>query len=141
MTGSAITLLLPARSRFGGQRLGPSASRWFARADPRHPEVPVRQELCSVEGYAWMMASATRQRDAGDAGSHVWLRADPVHVRPDINGVRLLSHGDALLLEPADAGEFLDALRPLFTDSGMEIDAPIATRWYVRLPAGTTLPP
>ena len=141
MAGGTITLLLPARSRFGGQRLGASASRWFARGDRRQPEGALPRRLFEVEGGAWPVAAATRQRDAGDAGPHVWLRADPVHVRPDINGVRLLSHGDALLLEPAEAGEFLDALRPLFSDGGMEIDAPVPTRWYVRLPAGTALPP
>ena len=141
MAAGTITLLLPPRTRFGGQRLGPSASRWIPRGDRRHPPGSLPERLFRVEGAGWPVAAATRQRDAGDAGSHVWLRADPVHVRPDINGVRLLSHGDALLLEPPEVEEFLGALRPLFAEGGMEIDAPVPTRWYVRLPAGTTLPP
>jgi len=36
MTRRAVTLLMPARSRFGGQRLSESAGRWFARADLRY---------------------------------------------------------------------------------------------------------
>lgn len=141
MAGGTTTLLLPARSRFGGQRLGAMASRWFARADRRHPGGVVPQRLFDVDAGAWPVAAATRQRDAGDAGTALWLRADPVHVRPDINGVRLLSHGDALLLEPDEVATFLDALRPLLADSGMQIDAPVPTRWYLRVPAGCLLPP
>ena len=141
MAGGTTTLLLPARSRFGGQRLGTTASRWFARADRRHPGGALPQRLFDVDAGAWPVAAATRQRDAGDAGTSLWLRADPVHVRPDINGVRLLSHGDALLLEQDEAGLFLDALRPLLADEGMEIDAPVPGRWYLRLPPDVELPP
>ncbi len=141
MAGRTTTFLLPARSRFGGQRLGATASRWFARADRRHSHAPLPQRLFRVDGDAWPVAAATRQHDARDAGNSLWLRADPVHVRPDLNGVRLLSHGDALLLEQDEAGLFLDALRPLLADAGLEIDAPVPGRWYLRLPPDVELPP
>ena len=46
----------------------------------------------------WPVAAVTRQRDAGDAAQAAWLRADPAYIRPDINGARLLAHGEALAL-------------------------------------------
>src|SRR5690606_17255467 len=76
----------------------------------------------------------------GDAGDHAWLRADPVWMRPDINGVRLMAHGQALQLSPEEGGVLVEALRPLFGDAGFELDAPDPARWYLRLPADTRLP-
>lgn len=141
MAGSTTTLLLPAQARFGGQRLGASSARWFARADRRQLRTPGPQRHFTITGGGWPVAAATRQLDAGDAAGDTWLRADPVHVRPDINGARLLSHGDALLMGARDATLFLEELRPLFADSGLAIDAPVPTRWYLRLPVDTVLPP
>ncbi|HST43635.1 MAG TPA: phosphoglycerate mutase, partial [Luteimonas sp.] len=78
--------------------------------------------------------------DAGDAAGHAWLRADPVHLRADISGVRLMAHGDALALAPRDVEALLPALRPLFGDAGFELDAPTPSRWYLRLPPASPLP-
>lgn len=88
----------------------------------------------------WPVAAATRQRDVGDALGAAWLRADPAYVRPDINGARLLAHGPALSLTADDVNAFLPALRPLFGDTGFALDAPVPSRWYVRLPTGAKLP-
>lgn len=68
------------------------------------------------------------------------MRADPAYVRPDINGVRLLAHGDALALTGEDAAALLPALMPLFGDAGFPIDAPLPQRWYLRLPREARLP-
>ncbi|MCE7031318.1 phosphoglycerate mutase [Lysobacter sp. GX 14042] len=141
MAAGTTTLLLPERARFGGQRLGAASARWFARATRRQRAGACPQRHFTVAGGGWPVAAATRQLDAGDAAGATWLRADPVHVRADINGARLLSHGDALLLDDAEAALFLEALRPLFSDSGLVLDAPVAGRWYLRLPPGTALPP
>lgn len=135
-----VTLLLPERARFGGQRLSQSAGRWLARADCNRNDDAQLVRVFDVLPRGWPVAAVTRQRDAGDAAGSAWLRADPVYVRPDINGARLLAHGDALALTDRDSTALLPALKPLFGDSGFLLDAPTPIRWYLQLPAGTRLP-
>ncbi len=142
-----ITLLLPARDRFGGQRLSPATGKALARADRSQaaadPSPDGRAQMARVLDVlprGWPVAAAARQRDAGDAANAVWLRADPSYVQPDINGARLLSYGQALGLSAADAAALLRPLKPLFGDAGFPIDAPVPSRWYLRLPLGAKLP-
>jgi len=142
-----ITLLLPARERFGGQRLSPATGKALARADRSQaaadPSIDGRAQIARVLDVlprGLPVAAAARQRDAGDAINAVWLRADPAYVQPDINGARLLSYGQALGLTAADAAELLRPLKPLFGDTGFPIDAPVPSRWYLRLPPGAKLP-
>lgn len=137
---NAATLLLPGRARFGGQRLSERTGRWLARGDGTVRSGNPLARAFDVLPRGWPVAAATRQHDAGDAAGSAWLRADPVHVRPDINGARLLAHGDALQLTGADSAALLPALMPLFGDAGVPIDAPAPDRWYLQLPAGTRLP-
>src|SRR5690606_22649806 len=61
-------------------------------------------------------------------------------IQPDINGARLLDHGETLGLDAEDVAQLLPALKPLFGDAGMPIDAPSPSRWYLRLPASSKLP-
>lgn len=140
MARRAVTLLLPARSRFGGQRLSASAGTWFARADQSAPDNEVIQRQFDILPRGWPVAAVTRQRDAGDASGSAWMRADPVYIQPEINGARLMAHGAALSLTAADTAAFLPALKPYFGDSGCLLDAPDPERWYLRLPLGAPLP-
>ncbi|MGV8940005.1 MAG: phosphoglycerate mutase [Lysobacter sp.] len=140
MPSSTVTLLLPARSRFGGQRLSESAGRWFGRADRTQVGGDLVERQFQILPRGWPVAAVTRQRDAGDAQGSAWLRADPVYIQPDINGARLLSHGEALSLSVADSAAFLPALKPLCGDIGFPIDAPHPSRWYLQLPPGAKLP-
>lgn len=142
-----ITLLLPARDRFGGQRLSSATGKALARgdrsqaaADPSPDGRAQMARVLDVLPRGWPVAAAARQRDAGDAANAVWLRADPAYVQPDINGARLLSYGQALGLTAADAASLLRPLKPLFGDAGFPIDAPVPSRWYLRLPLGAKLP-
>lgn len=129
--------LLPAWSSFGRQRLSPELAKTLARADvlARAPEGRAAQLLrhfSSVPAH-WAPAALTRQVDVGDAAGSAWLRADPAHVRPDINGARLLGIGERLSLSQADVDALLPALKPVFGDSGFALDAPTPSRWYLRL--------
>ena len=141
---ATATLLLPARIRLAAQPLPDPLARALGRADRVAAGEPgERAQLLrhfDLLPRRWPVAALTRQADAGDAPLSAWLRADPVYVRPDINGVRLLAHGDALRLEPGDAEALLPALRPLFGDTGFPIDAPAPSRWYLRLPREARLP-
>lgn len=141
---TAATLLLPSRARFAGQVLPDAIARAFGHAG-RTPmgEPGERAQLLrhfQLLPRGWPVAALTRHRDAGDAMLSAWLRADPVYVRPDINGARLLAHDHALQLDQDDADALLPALRPLFGDTGFTIDAPTPTRWYLRLPRESKLP-
>ncbi|MDG2518566.1 phosphoglycerate mutase [Lysobacter soli] len=135
-----ITLLLPPRERFGGQRLSADSGRALARGDRSERSGDQLSNVLDVLPRGWPVAAAARQRDAGDAANAAWLRADPAYVRPDINGARLLSYGEALGLSAQDAAALLKPLKPLFGDAGFPIDAPVPTRWYLQLPIGAKLP-
>jgi hypothetical protein len=141
---SAATLLLPSRARFAGQALPETVARAIGRADrTAGGETGERAQLLrhfQLLPRGWPVAALTRQLDASDAPPSAWLRADPVYVRPDINGARLLAHDQALQLDTVDSDALLPALRPLFGDTGFTLDAPTPTRWYLRLPRESKLP-
>jgi len=142
-TPPALCVLLPERRRFAGQPVGVEAGRFLARADrPADGEAGERAQLLrhfDLLPRGWPMAAITRQRDAGDAGLHSWLRADPCHVRPDMTGARVLAIGE-LGLDHDDAQALLAPLRPLFGDLGFQLSAPVPSRWYVALPVEARLP-
>lgn len=154
---ATATLLLPERARFASQRLPADLAQWLGRADklgaqesrPDAADANVsdaaraigqRARVFDILPRGWPVAAATRQCDVGDASLASWLRADPAYVRPDINGARLLAYGRALSLTAEDCADLLRPLRPLFGDAGFPIDAPVPSRWYLRLPKDTRLP-
>jgi hypothetical protein len=139
------TLLLPAATRFGRQSLSPDVARALGRADRLADGAEGRRALLSrhfrlLPTNTWPVAALTREADAADAAGAAWLRADPCHVLPDINGARLLAYGESLALSREDIDALLPPLRPLFGDAGFPIDAPTPSRWYLRLPPGATWP-
>ena len=140
-----LTLLLPVAARFGGITLPPALAKALGRADRAQLDAGEPSQLArhfDLRPRGWPAAALTRLLDAGDADTPgvSWLRADPAHIRPDINGARLLGIGDALGIEEADVGAFLPALRPLFGDAGFILDALTPSRWYLRLPREVKLP-
>lgn len=138
-----VRLLLPSRERLPSLAAGAAVARWLARAD-RLPnaepgEQAQLQRQFSVVPSGWPLAALTRQMEAGDAGEHAWVRADPAHVRADLTAVRLLACG-ALGLDRAQTDTLLRALQPLFDDAGWALSAPTPERWYLRLPRDSALP-
>ena len=142
-TPPALCVLLPERRRFAGQPVAGEAGRFLARADRlADGETGERAQLLrhfDLLPRGWPMAAITRQRDAGDAVLHQWLRADPCHVRPDMTGARVLAIGE-LGLSHDEAQALLAPLRPLFGDRGFQLSAPVPSRWYVALPVESKLP-
>jgi hypothetical protein len=142
-TPPALCVLLPERRRFAGQPVGPETGKFLARADRLADGEPgERAQLLrhfDLLPRGWPMAAITRQRDAGDAVLHQWLRADPAHVRADMTGARVLAIGE-LGLSHDDAQALLAPLRPLFGDLGFQLSAPVPSRWYVALPVESRLP-
>ncbi|KFN44511.1 hypothetical protein [Arenimonas oryziterrae] len=139
----SLSLLLPERRRFAGQALAPETAQRLGRADRLDAAEPGdRAQLLryfQLLPRGWPMAAITRQADAGDAPIHAWLRADPVYVRPDVNGVRLMAFGN-LGLTAEEAEAFIRPLKPLFGDTGFPISAGAPERWYLMLPRESKLP-
>lgn len=140
-----LTLLLPASQRFAGVALPAPLARALGRADHARHAVGEQAQLSRqfrLLPDRWAPAALTRAADAGidEAAPHAWLRADPAHLRPDINGARLLATGESLGIDQADVDALLPALRPLFGDAGALLDAPHPARWYLRLPREARLP-
>lgn len=142
-TEPAVALLLPERRRFAGQPLSPAVARLLARADALPAaEAGERAQLLrwfELLPRGWPVAAITRQRDAGDAMLHSWLRADPAYVRPDMTGARVLAIGE-LGLSRDEAEALVQPLRPLFGDAGFPVSAPHPARWYLALPVEARLP-
>jgi hypothetical protein len=142
MNTTSAALLLPTTSRLQGA-LTPDVAKALGRADKTKYEAGERAQLrrhFQLIPDHWPVAALTRNLDANDAPNATWLRADPAFVSPDINGARLLAHGEALELTQQDTDELLPALKPLFGDAGFPIDAPHPSRWYLRLPMQSQLP-
>lgn len=136
-------MLLPAAARLGGGVLPANVAKVLGRADRIQGEAGERAQLrrhFQLIPDHWPVAALTRNLDADDASDATWLRADPCFIRPDINGARMLSHGELLSLTAEDAAQLLPALKPLFGDAGFPIDAPTPSRWYLRLPPDAKLP-
>ncbi len=140
---STATLLLPARDRFPATALPDGVARALGRSDHSQEqpgEQPQLRRHFSISPDGWPVAALTRQLDVGDAADACWLRADPAYVVPDMQGARLMGHGETLAPTEEDAAALLPALQTLFAEAGFGIDAPVPSRWYVRLPADAALP-
>lgn len=79
------------------------------------------------------VAAVTRLVDGGNRDDGWWLRADPVHLRPDLKGV-WLADARILALEPDEAQALVAAFNQTFAADGLQLDAPRPDRWYLRLP-------
>lgn len=140
---SQLTLLLPERRRFAGQPINKNIAKTLAQTD--HATLAGVGEYAQLQRYfdlsppGWSMAAITHQYDIGDALPHVWLRADPVYVRPEMSGARLMAWGNLGLLKE-EADDFLKPLMSLFDEAGFPISAPAPERWYLKLPADLKLP-
>lgn len=140
---SRLVLLLPERRRFAGQAIAKAVATLLGRSDPLPLQsAGERAQLLrhfDLLPRGWPMASITRQDDKGDAAGRSWLRADPVFIRPEMLGARLMAWGN-LGLSAGEAEDFLQPLRPVFGDAGFPISATVPERWYLELPPETRLP-
>jgi hypothetical protein len=89
-------------------------------------------QLCTAFGVQrqqdWPVAAFTLMGDGDQPGADLWMRADPVHVRP--------TQHDLLLADPGrvsqqEAAELLETLNVHFAHEGLRWRAPHPQRWYV----------
>lgn len=75
-------------------------------------------------------------REAAVGGG--WLRADPVHLRPDLSQLILFDAG-AFTLTVEEAAALAGEVAPLFAEAGAELEVRAPSRWYLRLEAPVDL--
>ncbi|PIE83308.1 MAG: hypothetical protein CSA09_02220 [Candidatus Contendobacter odensis] len=80
------------------------------------------------------VAAVTRLVDGGEADTGWWLRADPVHLRADQQGVFLVD-ACALAIEPAEVQALAAAFNHTFREDGLQLEALHPERWYLQLAA------
>jgi hypothetical protein len=81
-----------------------------------------------LTGQALPAAPLSRWFDCPDDAAGIWMRADPVHLRPDLKAVWLTPGAK---LDPSAA--IVDQLHALFADEGLHLDLPLPGRGYLRL--------
>lgn len=91
-------------------------------------------ELEQSPGQDLPIARLGARVDLLQADSGYWLRADPVHLRPDQS--RLVSLGNAGLdIAAEEANALTAALNAHFSEQGWRWFSPAPDRWYLQLPA------
>lgn len=133
---STLHVLLPPLAHMAAD---PAFRRWLAQGDRLPPLDGARaaalRRWFRFAGAALPAAALRHHCHAGDADRGAWLCADPVWIRGEPTGARLMAWPlDDLSASDADA--LAGALRPLFGDAGvpLTVDAPPA--WCVHLPDG-----
>lgn len=82
--------------------------------------------------YDYPVAAVTRLIDDDHELEGVWMRADPVHLRPERDTVVLLDNS-SFNLEKHEALILAADLQPVFTAREIELEAPTNNRWYIKL--------
>ncbi|NID06864.1 phosphoglycerate mutase [Luteibacter jiangsuensis] len=138
--GSVLHVLLPGRAKLAGTA---GFADWLARGS-RLPAGMPGYLAALAEHFRWPRgplpaAALIRQSVAGDAGTSLWLSADPAWVQPELNGARLLACGN-LGLSMADADSLVAALAETFEAEGMQLVVGDAQHWQLRVPAYVDVP-
>jgi len=117
----------------------PALTWLLARTDPPRPVAATADELlCSLFNLVvptdadWPVAALTRLADGGEVDGSWWLRADPVHLRPDWRGV-FLADARVLAIAPDEAEALVAAFNQTFAEDGLQLEALHPDRWTLRL--------
>jgi hypothetical protein len=130
-----VRVLLPSAAvvrQYGSEVL----QRVLRRADPLSPVAAGRTgalQRCfeTTPQRPFASAAVRRQAARGDAGTALWVAADPVQVQADMSSLRLMAVGE-FSLTPAEIESLLRALKPVCGDLGFELTAVDSDHWYLR---------
>jgi hypothetical protein len=140
---NTLTVLLPPLERIRAMGMPATLARWLVRGN-RLPDAVGGRDVALRECFEFVgttlpVAALTRSLEITDAGSALWVRADPSYVTADGVTARMLACGTVDL--SADESEQLArSLRPLFGDAGFPLETASAARWYLRCPVDARLP-
>jgi hypothetical protein len=133
---STLHALLPP---FAQVRANPAFVRWLAKGDrlpvAGEPRTTILRGLFHFAGDTLPAAALRHLCHGDDAATGAWLCADPVWVRSEATGARLMAW--PLGGVSADEAEALaTALRPLFGDAGTPLSIDTPSAWCLHLPHG-----
>ncbi len=117
----------------------PSLERLFA-CGRREQQTPFgfSDTLCKLFSlnanpeYDLPVAAITRLIDDECSTEGIWMRADPVHLTADREGVVLLDES-TFTLDQHDALVLAADIREIFAEHDIELEVPTVNRWYLRL--------
>jgi hypothetical protein len=138
-----LTVLLPPLARIRAMGMPATLARWLVRGN-RLPDAASGRDVALRECFEFVgttlpVAALARSLEVADAGSALWVRADPSYVTADGVTARMLACG-TVDLSADESEELARSLRPLFGDAGFPLETANATRWYLRCPADARLP-
>jgi len=84
------------------------------------------------QAHDYPVAAVTRLVDDDHDLEGVWMRADPVHLRPERDAVVLLDN-TSFNLDKHEALILAADLQQVFTERDIELEAPTNNRWYLKL--------
>lgn len=115
------------------------ALNWFlSRGDEKKvDQVSASYSLCELFGLNsnegdHPVAAISRLSDDNQHPEGLWLRADPVHVSADRDGLILIDH-HRFNLNQSDALALAADINLLFKPYGISLEVPVPTRWYLRV--------
>ena len=139
---SQRVFLLPERRRFAGQSAGRQWCKRFARmveSRGASGETAQLQRHFQCLPSPWAMAAICRQAEFGDASDSLWMRADPIHLRIEMRGARVMAW-DTLQVSEQDSRAMFNALRPVFGDAGYVLSQGVRGCFYIKITRGTPVP-
>ena len=117
----------------------PSLNYFLSRGVCKQIEqVSASYTLCKLFGLSankegdYPIAAISRLTDDNQHPEGLWLRADPVHVSADRDGLILIDH-NRFVLNQRDALALAADINLLFQPYGISIEVPVPTRWYLRV--------
>lgn len=139
----SLTVVIPAARFAAGSGFDPTQelnlpglSSLLGRADlsdaPGETPEALLARWFGAEGVSSALLALRAEWPEAPAG--FWLRADPVHLRPDRDRALLVTH-EGLAVERTEADALIEALNRLFGADGLSFHAPTPQRWYLRLDA------
>lgn len=78
------------------------------------------------------VAAVSRLAEAGGRADGAWMRADPVHLRADRNGLVLID-ASMLGISENDAADLAEQVRASLESAGARLELASPERWYLRL--------
>ncbi len=130
---------MPSFMAAGCEAHVPALERILARADQK--ETPGHDLSTTLFSLFGMAAQSGRDLpegavnylgSGGTPGETCWLRADPVHLRPDRDRL-LLFNPELLDVEQAEADEIAGQINAHFAEDGLRLETSLPAHWYLHM--------